>query len=85
MADAVQTVLTVAVPTIAVLIGIMVSNARLNDTNKRIDDLRAFMDSRLLAEGRTNEANFKVSHRRLIRLERLARWPALAGASRRLG
>jgi hypothetical protein len=37
----VQTILPISVPTLAVLIGILVNNARLTDTNKRIDDLRA--------------------------------------------
>ncbi len=46
MADATQ-VLTVGLPTLAVLIGILVNNSRLGDTNKRIDDLRAHMDGRL--------------------------------------
>jgi hypothetical protein len=40
MGDA-QTILAVSVPTLAVLSGILVNNARLTDTNKRIDDLRA--------------------------------------------
>ena len=41
MADATQTLLTVSVPTLAVLIGILLNNSRLGDTNRRIDDLRA--------------------------------------------
>ena len=41
MADATQTIFTVSVPTLAVLIGILVNNSRLSDTNRRIDDLRA--------------------------------------------
>ena len=64
MADATQTVLTVGMPTLAVLVGILVNNSRLSD-------LRAYMDSRLAsidrhfsemfeAERRVNEANFKV-------------------------
>ena len=39
-------VLTVSVPTLAVLIGILVNNSRLSDTNRRIDDLRAHTDAR---------------------------------------
>ena len=47
MADATRTILTVSVPTLAVLIGILVNNARLSDLNKRIDELRADIDRRL--------------------------------------
>jgi hypothetical protein len=46
MADAAQTILTVSVPTLAVLIGILVNNARLSDLNRRIDELRADVDRR---------------------------------------
>jgi hypothetical protein len=46
MTDAAQVALTVSVPTLAVLIGILVNNSRLNDTNRRIDDLRSHMDAR---------------------------------------
>jgi len=49
MADATQTVLTVTVPTLAVLIGILVNNSRLSDVNRRIDDLKAHMDARFSA------------------------------------
>lgn len=41
MADATQTILTVSVPTLAVLIGILVNNTGLSDLTKRIDELRA--------------------------------------------
>ena len=47
MADATQTVLTVSLPTLAVLIGILVNNARLSDLNKRITELRADIGGRL--------------------------------------
>jgi hypothetical protein len=47
MADAMQTVLTVSIPTLAVLIGILVSNARLSDLNSRITELRADIGGRL--------------------------------------
>ena len=41
-----QTLMTVSVPTLAVLIGILVNNSRLSDVNNRIADLRAYMDTR---------------------------------------
>ena len=47
MADATQTVLTVSIPTLAVLIGILVNNARLSDLNSRITELRADIGGRL--------------------------------------
>ena len=50
MSPELQTVLTVSVPTLAVLIGILVNNSRLTDLstslNARIDDLRAHIDQR---------------------------------------
>jgi hypothetical protein len=49
-----QTLLTVSVPTLAVLIGILVNNSRLNDLNARLSDmnirseeLRGHFDHRL--------------------------------------
>lgn len=49
MADATRVIFTVSVPTLAVLIGILVNNARLNDLSKRIDDFRLHVDSRFSA------------------------------------
>ncbi|HUA83536.1 MAG TPA: hypothetical protein VMB85_06715 [Bryobacteraceae bacterium] len=54
MTDAtVQTALSVGVPTLAVLIGILINNSRLGDVtnriadvNSRINDLRSHMDAR---------------------------------------
>lgn len=50
MTPEIQTTLTVAVPTLAVLIGILVNNSRLTDlntsVNARIDDLRSHVDQR---------------------------------------
>jgi len=46
MADVTQIVLTVSVPTIAVLMGILVNNSRLGDVSKRLDDLRGHADTR---------------------------------------
>jgi len=58
MTPEIQTALTVGVPTLAVLIGILVNNSRLNDLNERlgsvntgfntrIDDLRSHVDHRM--------------------------------------
>ncbi len=44
MSDAAQTALTVGMPTLAVLVGILVNNSRLGDVNSRIDELRVHVD-----------------------------------------
>jgi hypothetical protein len=53
MADATQTVLTVGMPTLAVLVGILVNNSHLSD-------LKSYIDARFDAERRVNETNFKM-------------------------
>jgi hypothetical protein len=49
--DAARTVLTVGLPTLAVLVGILVNDARLNDLrgyiNNRFDALQQILDARL--------------------------------------
>ena len=64
MADTAQTILTVSVPTLAVLIGILVNNARLSALNKRIDELRADMDRRF-------DAMEKLFTEKLFRVEQV--------------
>jgi hypothetical protein len=64
MADTTQTILTVSIPTLAVLIGILVNNARLNDLNKRIDELRADMGHRF-------DAMEKLFTEKLLRVEQV--------------
>jgi len=46
MTPEIQTVLTVGMPTLAVLIGILINNARLSDMNVRIGELRSHFDHR---------------------------------------
>ena len=53
MADVTQTVLTVGIPTLAVLMGILVNNSRFNDLNtrfnylnSRLGEFRDYVDSR---------------------------------------
>jgi hypothetical protein len=41
-----QIALSIGVPTLAVLVGMLVNNSRLGDMNSRLDDLRAHMDAR---------------------------------------
>jgi hypothetical protein len=57
-----QPVLTVGMPTLAVLVGILVNNSRLSD-------LRAFMDSRLSAMEKIMDARFEAAHQELLRVE----------------
>jgi hypothetical protein len=45
MADA-QSILTVGLPTLAVLIGILVNNSRFNDFNSRLSELRSDLNRR---------------------------------------
>ena len=47
MTPELQTVLTVSVPTLAVLIGILVNNSRFNDLSQGIDDLKETWRSEL--------------------------------------
>ena len=64
MPDSTQIVLTVSVPALAVLTGILVNNARLNDVSKRIDDLRAHVDTRFAGmEGLFTEKLLRVERR----------------------
>ena len=60
--DATQTLLTVRIPTLAVLIGILVNNSRLND-------LRAPMDARFNAVDRRFNDMEAVLTERLLRVE----------------
>ena len=63
MADAAQ-ILTMGMPTLAVLVGILVNNSRLSDQRAYIDARFAAMEQRFselfAAERRVNEANFKM-------------------------
>ena len=44
MTPELQTILTVSIPTLAVLIGILVNNSRFNDLNARFTDLNQRID-----------------------------------------
>jgi hypothetical protein len=46
MGASLQVAISISVPTLAVLIGILVNNSRLTDVNNRISDLRSHMDNR---------------------------------------
>ena len=53
MTPEIQTVLTVGMPTLAVLIGILINNARLSDMNERLGDMN----------GRIGELRSHFDHR----------------------
>lgn len=72
MVDTAQIALTVSVPTFAVPIGILVNNSRLNDTDRRIDDLRSHVHSRFSAmESLFTEKLFRVGQVMDARLKHL--------------
>jgi hypothetical protein len=41
-----QVAISISVPTLAVMVGILINNSRLSDVNNRISDLRSHMDNR---------------------------------------
>lgn len=69
LAETIQTTLTVGLPTIAVLVGILVNNSRLNDLrthfDQRIDDLKHYIDARFAVV----DARFETAHQELLRVE----------------
>lgn len=64
MVETTQAVLTVGMPTLAVLVGILINNSRLSDFRSYMDTRFAEMDRKFTAlfdaERRVNVANFKV-------------------------
>jgi hypothetical protein len=60
MADATQAILTVGVPTLAVMVGILVNNSRLSDLKSHMDARFGHIDARFEAERRVNEVHFKM-------------------------
>ena len=64
MADAIQTVFTVGMPTLAVLVGILVNNSRLSD-------LRSYMDVWFNDLNRVLDARFAEQKAELLRVEQV--------------
>jgi hypothetical protein len=60
--DAIQTALTVGMPTLAVLVGILVNNSRLSD-------LSAHMDAHFSASEKVMDERFEAAHQQLLRVE----------------
>ena len=59
MADATQ-ILTVGMPTLAVLVGILINNSRLADLRSYMDARFGAVDQRFEAERRVNDTMFKM-------------------------
>ncbi|MDQ6676778.1 MAG: hypothetical protein M3Z09_05730 [Acidobacteriota bacterium] len=62
----IDTALSIGVPTLAVLIGILINNSRLSDTNSRIAEVKTDLLAVLRAEMRSMEA---IVDARLSRIE----------------
>ena len=71
MAGAAQTILTVGMPTLAVLVGILVNNARLTDYGKRVDELRGNIYHRFDALQQVLDARFAEQKAELLRVEQV--------------
>jgi hypothetical protein len=71
MVDATQTALTVGMPTLAVLVGILVNNARLTDYGRRIDELRGYIDRRFDGMRDLMDARFAEQKAELLRVEQV--------------
>ena len=50
--DNVQAILTVSIPTLAVLVGMLINNTRLSDLSKRLDGMERRSDQRFEEVGR---------------------------------
>lgn len=69
MDPATQTILSIGVPTVAVLIGILVNNSRQTDTNARISELRSQLDVRFDMMHKYIDARFNEAGAELRRVE----------------
>lgn len=65
----IQAVLTVGMPTLAVLIGILINNSRLSDLRSYIESRFASIDSRFSALEKVIDARFEAAHQELLRVE----------------
>jgi hypothetical protein len=59
MDASIQLALSISVPTLAVLVGILINNSRLGDVNDRLSDLRAEMNSRFDTMDRRMDQRFE--------------------------
>src|SRR5882762_9565959 len=71
MADATQTMLTVGMPTLAVLVGILVNNSRLSDLKSSMDVRFGLVDRRFDDLNRVLDARFAEQKSELLRVEQV--------------
>ncbi|SPF35791.1 hypothetical protein SBA4_1750009 [Candidatus Sulfopaludibacter sp. SbA4] len=71
MADVTQTILTVGMPTLAVLVGILVNNSRLTDLRSYIDMRFVEVDRRFDALLQIIDARFAEQKAELLRVEQV--------------
>jgi hypothetical protein len=64
-----QAILTVGMPTLAVLVGILVNNSRLSDLRAYMDLRFAAIDVRFSAMEKIIDARFEAAHQELLRVE----------------
>ncbi len=65
MTPEIQTALTVGMPTLAVLIGIVINNARLGGLNNRMGEMRSHLDHRFDDLEETLRSDFRHLEERL--------------------
>lgn len=58
---------TAAFPTVAVLVGILINNQRLNDTNRHIDDVRDLLRAEMFRMEQVIDARLKHLEEHLAR------------------
>jgi len=61
--------MTVGMPTLAVMVGILVNNSRLSDLRAYMDSRFAAIDVRFSAMEKIIDARFEAAHQELLRVE----------------
>jgi hypothetical protein len=64
-----QALLSISIPSVTVLVGILIGNARISDLRAQVDDLRRHLDMRLDMMQKYIEARFAESNAELRRVE----------------
>ena len=63
--------ISVGMPSLMVLVGILINNSRLSDLNSRISELRSDMNNRFDNQTRLIEARFETQDEKLYRVEQV--------------
>ncbi len=69
--DDVKFALSVGMPSLLVLVGILINNSRFSDLNTRLSELRMDMDRRFEDITRLIEARFQTQDEKLYRVEQV--------------